>query len=164
MDELIDNDILDESDNFFQSKHINKRKEEYARNKAEEVKNAEIKCKEAFNKLTIGQTSIFKACYSEKSVWQDKKEKIFLETFLNLSICGSSIYDSYVDNIITFYGSYHVSCCIYDFINNSFLMKNDIIFSKISDYTNMNYIDTYNFIKEMLKKYFQLDNITLCIM
>ena len=76
----------DSSDDFFQSKHIEKRKEDFE-------KELDKKKKEAIYKLAKGLEEI-KIAYKNKN-WKDEKEQLFLKLFSRLYVDDAFYQDEY---------------------------------------------------------------------
>ena len=146
-------DAANSSDDFFQSKHINKRREE--RNKELEKKKEEV-----IYKLTKGLEEI-KTAYKSKD-WKDEKEKLFLELFSGL----------HVDKALNQYEYRHgyylsdlndMKRCFYDLESNNFWMCYQSIWRVFELQFNMDYRDAQSFVKDMLKEHFKLYDVTVIL-
>lgn len=144
----------DDSDDFFVDKHVNKRREEYAKKVAEKRIITELKEKETRDKLMNGITSILMAC--NNNILQSQKEKLFVEIFSKLKVYNDYGVSEHVESF-AFLDDKHNKYCSYDFIINSFWMSYSFAYSRFRDYLDMSYVNTYDFMNEMLKKYFKLD-------
>lgn len=140
----------DSSDYFFQSKHINRRKEEFE-------KQLELKMRKVHSKLENGLSKIINA-YNNRD-WINDEEKLFLELFSELHV------DDTFHGITIYYGYYllsdnDVKACFYDLENDIFVESYGSIWSIFMIQFNVNYNDIQLFMKEMLKKYFKLYDAT----
>ena len=139
-------DKIDVSDAFFQSKHINKREEEFKNRR-----------KEIISKLDNDLERI-KAAYIHKD-WQDDKEKTFLKLFSKLHVDEIFFQSKYK------YGYYlldsnNIKRCSYDLKNDDFWIDYDSIWRAFEKQFDMNYYDILSFVKDMLKKHLKLYNVT----
>ena len=140
----------DSSDDFFQSKHVNKRIESLR-------KKLERKRREVVSKIKNGLESL--NMIHENNTLKDKKELWFLEAFSKLHIVDVYYNDEYK------YGyflsdSNDIKECFYDLKNNYFYIDYDfvddlLIISRLL----INYYYIQSFIESMLKKYFNLHDV-----
>ena len=139
----------DFSDNFFQSKHVNKRKEGFE-------KQLEIKKREALPKLVSGLNNIRILCKSED--WNDEHEDLFIKLFSTLHV------DKKLHKVNTgyriAYGYYlldknNTVKCFYDVDKNIFLLAPSIWRYLYCDFY-VDYGATQEFMNKMLKKYFEI--------
>ena len=148
MSKFIDNilkEAEDSSDDFFQSKHVNKRREE--------LKSYENK---ALAKLKNGLENI-KIAYGNKD-WKDEKEEAFLKLFSELHV-NERHYDDFE------YGYYILDknnndVCFYNLKNNIFSISFSSIWSVFRIGFVMKNRDVQLFMNNMLKKYFKLYKVT----
>ena len=141
----------DSSDDFFQSKHINKRKEEL-RERLEENK------REVLPKLKNGLEKIRIAC--DNKIWMNEEEESFLKMFSELHISYG------LKQKIHHYG-YHLSDlndrgkAFYDLITDDLLIDYFSICKVFYNQFDMYYADVHFFLEKMLKKHFKLYDINL---
>ena len=157
-------EVEDFSDDFFQSKHINKRKEDLQ-------KRLDKEREEALSKLTKGIEKI-KASYNNKS-WNDDKEKLFLELFSYLHVDDNLYQCDYlliVNNIYSHcinyrYGYYlrynnnNVERCFYNLKTDEFFIDAYSIWEMFEYEFHMSRYDVNSLMINMLIKYFDLYNI-----
>lgn len=139
----------DYSDDFFQSKHVNKRREE--RNKQIKVKK-----KEALIKLKTGLKKIKVAYKSEN--WEDEREKLFLELFSKLHVDDKFYRDKnrYGYHLLD---SNNIKRCFYDLERNTFWIDSRYIWGKLNVLQTQltgRRTGTQSLINELLRKYFKL--------
>ena len=152
MNKLIDKilkEAEDSSDDFFQSKHINKREEELD-------KQIKVKKKEALIKLKNGIKEI-RIAYKGKG-WRSDSEILFLELFSKLHVDTKLYQNEYG------YGYYlldktNKETCSYNIKDDIFWIEYETIWKIFNTQLNMNYYDIKTFIKNMLDKYFNLHNV-----
>ena len=150
----------DSSDDFFQSKHITKRQNEFRKEKEITIR----KAKEIKIKLKTGLNKI-KASYDAKD-WKNDKEKLFLEIFSKL-VMNAKTYSYKYNNILSIeYGFYlinveeeHKDACFYSVSRKSIWMSFNLIWIKFINKFNMTFSDVKAFMVKMLKKYFNLDDV-----
>ena len=140
----------DSSDDFFQSKHVNKRKEEFK-------SWLKAKKKEVIPKLIKGLEEI-KITYRNKD-WRDVNEKLFLELFSRLHVDKTfnqdkHRYEYYLLN------EYNKRRCFYDLINNEFWIDYYSIWRIFEEYHDMDYVYIQLLIDRMLEEYFKLYDVT----
>ena len=159
-------EVEDDSDDFFQSKHINKRREDYEKEKRIKEKELEEKNKEHLHKLENGLKKI-KISYDNRD-WIDHREELFLKLF----------YDLHVSTKIPQYGptdGYLLSDkngdnkCFYRLSSVHFMRNVDEAFAV--DYWsilmtfelrfNMSEHEVIMFIKRMISKHFNLNDIEI---
>ena len=146
------NEVENSSDDFFQSKHIYKRKKDF-------IKEFDKKKKEALYKLTKGLEEI-KIAYKSKN-WKDEKEKLFLELFSKLCVDKAFYQDEYM------YGYYlldlsDAKICILDLKNDRFWIDFFSIWKNFEKQFNMNYVDVKLLMNDMLRGHFKLYDVTGC--
>ena len=140
----------DSSDDFFQSKHINKRFEDLK--KELEKKKIEIP-----SKLTKDLERI-RISYKNKN-WKDEKEELFLKLFSKLHVDDAFYKDKYR------YGYYLLDSndkrkCFYNLKNNKFWIDYDSIWIVFEIRFDMYYYDIQSFMDDMLKEHFKLYDVT----
>ena len=140
----------DSTDDFFQSKHINKRKEEFK-------KQIEKEKYEAFFKLFEG-LKIVKIADRHKT-WKSDEEKLFLELFSKLHVDKEFYEDDYI------YGCYLLDesndkKCLYDIKTRNFFIRYDFFWSTSETIFMNQYYYVRKFVERMLRKYFNLYNVT----
>ena len=136
----------DTSDDFFQSKHINKRKEDIKRE-------LDKKKKEALFKLTKGLEEIKTVCNNKD--WRNDKEKLFLELFSNLHVDKIFLRNKYA------YGYYlsdsnDINRCFYNLKTDYFLIDYDSIWKIFKIQFNMSFYDIHSLMNKLLKEHFKL--------
>ena len=153
MNNLIDKvlrEAEDTSDDFFQSKHINKRKEDLKRE-------LDKKKKEALHKLTKGLEKI-KTAYKSKD-WRNDKEKLFLELFSKLHVDAKFYKNNYR------YGYYlsdsnDIKTCFYNLKYDEFYTDHYSIWRVYEEQFNMHFKNVQSFMEEMLKEHLKLYDVT----
>ena len=139
--EIISSDE-DFSDDFFQSKHINKRMKELIKRE-----------RESLSKLQNGLIEIRNNCKDGK--WRDDKEHLLLELFSKLHVDKKFYKDEYR------YG-YHLldssnfRKCSYDLKNNVFWISYSSIWIIFEKQFNMNYNDAQSLMNKLLREHFKL--------
>ena len=151
-------EVEDSSDDFFQSKHVNKRKEDLKKELEKNKKEIERTKKTIIPKLIKGIEKI-KEAYMSKD-WKDDKEKLFLELFSKLRV-DDKVYESVINNKYR-YGCYLLSkhnliMCAYDIRYGNFWIDFGIIWMKFHEFLRMNAVEIQYFMKQMLKKYLDID-------
>ena len=142
-------EVEDSSDDFFQSKHINKRLDDF-----EKYKN------NIFIKLENGLERI-KTAYS-KEEWTDNKEKLFLQLFSKLYL-DNNFYEcnnNYREGYYLIKTSSNIKTCFYDLKSNKFFSNYLSIWYKFPSNFFMKYDSTKLFIENMIKKYFRLHDVS----
>ena len=140
----------DSTDDFFQSKHIEKRKEEFKRE-------FDKKNKEALIKLKTGLREI-KAAYNNKD-WKNEIEKLFLESFSKLHVDDKSCqYDHRYGYCLL--DSNNIRECFYDLKSNYFRIDYDSIWERLNIQLGMSYYDTQSFVNKLLEEHFKLYDVT----
>lgn len=150
MNKLIDKilkEAEDFSDDFFQSKHVNKRSEEFNK-KSQEIL---LKLKSGLNKI--------KADYDNQN-WKDEEERLFLKLFSNLHI-DNNIYIKRTAGRYYLLDRKNNNVGHYSLKNNTFYVSHYNIYSKFYIIFNMNKITFISFIANMLEKYFSLCNLSV---
>ena len=149
------NNILKEaensSDDFFQSKHISKRKKDFEKGLAK-------KKKEAVYKLTKGLEEI-KLSYDNKD-WKDDKEELFLELFSRLH-ADKRFYQSNFQYGYCLLDENDDKICFYEFKNDNFWISYHSVWNAFNLQFVMTYHEIRTFMSDMVKKYFKLYNITI---
>ena len=140
----------DSSDDFFQSKHVNKRKGNFE-------KELDKKVRKTLPKLTKGIEEI-KIAYNNKN-WSDDKEKMLLELFSKLHVNNKLYKSNYI------YGYYLLDSnnkkrCFYDLKSDYFYIDYDSIWRVFKRQFNINYDDIQSFVNNLSKKYFKLYDVT----
>ena len=137
----------DSSDDFFQDKHITKRQNELEKKK----KRILIKLKRGFERIRIAY---------DNEDWKNEKEKLFLELFSNLHphdrfYIGSAImgYDILSNDRNYVFG-------FYDMIANNFFVNSTLIWVEFEDVFKMSHDDVQLLLSIMIKKYFNIQNVT----
>lgn len=138
----------DESDDFFQSKHIIKRKEDFEKMMQE-------KGDEVFSKLISGLKRI-KGAYRNED-WKYDKEKLFLEIFSKLHVVDK-VYEILHKRGYYLLGFDSEKRCFYDLENDRFIVDYNSIWHIFHKRLSMRYNDVRPFLSEMLKKHFRLYN------
>ena len=158
------NKILREVDNspddFFQSKHIKRRKEQFK--KSEDMKLRESKI--ALEKLRSGMRKIL-ISYRNKD-WESEEEEMFVKLFSMLNVDNKFYSYDYGDIIDSDYGYYletingnYRQACFYCINKKRFWMSFDLIWNHFAIKFDMDDDDIQLFMNSMLKKYFNLSNI-----
>ena len=141
-------EVEDSSDDFFQTKHLNKRRKDY---------NIELKRreKEALFNLAKGLKEI-KIAYKDKN-WKNYKEKLFLELFSELHVADNIDQNRYGYFLLD---SNNIKKCFYDLKNNIFWIDYESIWKTFETRFNMLYVDIQTFMKNMSEEYFKLHDAT----
>lgn len=162
MNKLINNILnkTDDSDIFFQSKHINKRKEDFAKEQIRDKERIE-KMKQVLYKLDRG-LEIIKIAYYIKE-WSSNKEELFLELFSKLHVDDRPYRNNYEYNK-AFCGFYLINdhnneTCLCDVNNDCFWMFYYAIWNKFYVRLNMNCDEIQSFMNYMIKKYFNIHDM-----
>ena len=142
----------DSSDDFFQSKHVEKRKREF-----ENILNS--KKNRVLNKLELGVENI-KSAYNNKD-WKNEREKLFLELFSKLYIDDDFYQSEDLYGYLLYDDENNSTCCFYDLKDNAFLTDYNSIWRVFEDQFNMKYDDIRWFMNKMLKEYFKFHNATV---
>ena len=149
MDKFI-NKILreaeDSSDDFFQSKHINKRKDEFRKSDEGKIM---LKMKSGISKVS--------SAYKNR-IWESEKEKLFLKLFNRLHV-SDEIYR--YENIVSIFldNKYGDAECCYLLEKNSvsFLIGKFPIWYSFVKVFNMSNESVESFLHEMIEKYFNIE-------
>ena len=136
----------DSSDDFFQSKHVNKRKESF-----------EMLKKETISSLAKGLREIRIAYRNDN--WSDDKEELFLKLFSKLHVSKNFYDKSYVKGYYLT-DDHNNKICFYDLINSRLIISNSLVWGPFQKQFHMSYVESQPFVEKMLKKYFKLNNIT----
>ena len=153
MSKLVDKilkEVEDSSDDFFQSKYVSKRKEDFE-------KILSMRKNEVLPKLENGLERI-RLTYQDINC-NDDIEKIFLKMFSKLYVDKNLYMNKYR------YGYFLLNVnndkeCLCDLRNNLFIIDYSSIWKKFIDIFDMNYDDIQSTMNNMLRKYFNLYNIT----
>ena len=137
----------DYSDSFFQSKHINKRREILA-----------IREKETAIKLKNGLEKIKEIYKSDIHV--DDREKQFLNFFSKLSLDTNVLVTDYCHGYFMFDKSKKLAC-FFDYSDVSLDMSREILSSSLADFFDMSCKEAKMFISFMMKKYFKINDVTI---
>ena len=143
----------DSSDDFFQSKHINKRKEDLRKELEKNKKEIERTKKTIIPKLRKGIEKI-KEAYMSKD-WEDNKEKLFLELFSRLHVDDKTYQSEYRAGYFLLDSNY-IKRCFYDFKNNELLIDYRSIWELFDIRFDMKYDDIQLFMDDMLEEHFKL--------
>ena len=140
----------DSSDDFFQSKHINKRKKDLEKELDKKKKEALFKLTKRLEKVRIE--------YKNRK-WRDEKEGLFLELFSKLHVDDVFLKSKY------YCGYYLLDSndkrkCFYNFNNNDFWITYSSIWKVFELRFNMDYHDIQSFMNDMLKKHFKLYDVS----
>ena len=138
----------DSSDDFFQSKHIEKRKKDLK-------KGLEKKKKEAIYKLTKGLEKV-KIAYKSKD-WKDDKEELFLELFSKLRVDNNIDQNKYGYILLD---SNDIKRCFYNLESDYFWINYASIWRVFETRFDMNDDDIQSFMDDMLEEHFKLYDIT----
>lgn len=151
---IIINSAEDSSDAFFKTKHVHRKKEEFNKKKLEVV-----------YKLINGLEDIKAACKNEE--WVNDKEKLFLKLFSKLYVAKRFRIRDHTHRFFKDHGYYlfdiierEQKICFYSIDNEIFWLDwstiwRDIIFH----FNHMKYEEVKQFIKDMLIKYFKMDDV-----
>ena len=131
----------DESDEFFVSKHVNKRREEYESMKLE-----------TFSKLVNGLKNVIIDYKHE--IWKDGKEKLFLELFSKLHV--NNKFHQNIYNCGYYLSDKRKSICFYDLKSNTFWIDYDSIWKLFYEQFDMNYNDIQSLMRNILTERFKL--------
>ena len=137
------------SDDFFQSKHITKRKEDFKRE-------FEEKKREALSKLIKGLKEI-KIAYKSKD-WKDEKERLFLELFSKLYV-DKTFYQNGDRQGYCLSDSDDIKRCFYDLESDFFWIDYDLIWKVFYEQFNINYNGIQLLMNELLKEHFKLYDV-----
>ena len=156
---IISTETKDSSDDFFQSKHINKRKEEFK--KQEEIERYLMlkKQKEALPKLLQGIDRIKIAHHVES--WKDEREKLFLELFSKLHVDDKFFQNDYRYGYFLL-DEYSNKRCFYNLKTDYFRIYYDSIWKIFETQFNMNFHDIQSLMNELLIRHFKLYDVTAC--
>ena len=149
-------EIEDSSDDFFQSKHVNKRKEDFEREKRIKKKNLKDKKKKAILILKSGleRTEI---AYKNKD-WKDEKEKLSLRLLSKLHVANRFYRDEYQYGYFLLNNKNRKSC-FYNLKSNTFWLDESFIWSELENKYDMSYYAVQLLIHKILAKYFELFDI-----
>ena len=140
----------DSSDDFFQPKHVEKRKEDFKRE-------FDKKKRGALSKLIKGLEEI-KIVYKNKD-WKDEKERLFLELFSKLHV-DAKFYKSDYRYGYFLSDSNDIKTCFYDLKSNRFWIDYASIWRVFETRFDMNDDDIQSFIDKLLKEHFKLYDVT----
>ena len=139
----------DSSDDFFQSKHVNKRNEDIK-------KKLDDKRSKGPYILTSGLERI-KIAYKNED-WKDDKEKLFLELFSELRVRKRLFKNKYYYGFCLLDANNNITC-IYDIKLDAFRIDHRSIWNEFYFIFDMKDDDIQTFINDMLKKYFKLHDV-----
>ena len=139
-------EVEDSSDEFFQSKHVNKRKEKAKRAEREVL----VKLKNGIEKI--------KMSYNNKN-WKNEKEELFLKLFSKLHV-DSKLYQNEYIYAYFLADSDNKVRCFYDLRSNRFWIDYASIWNVFRKQFNINYRDTQSFVNMLLREYFKLYDVT----
>ena len=150
----------DFSDDFFQDKHINKRKEDIKRRENEKQQRLSNSNKKVFINLNNGIKEI-KRLYRNK-IWEDEREQLFLKLFSKLHAVVR-----YTDYRKRSYGCFlsnkhNKKVCFYDLHESTFWVSDELIWAKFEEEYDfdVNFYAVQAFLTKMIKKYFKIYNVT----
>ena len=156
----ISNKSEDSSDDFFQSKHINKRKKIFEREIKNRRKKNRVMNKNAFLMLEKGLERVITA--HANKICENEREELFLELFSKLRIDKRFFGD--------YYGCEHRllnesddTVCVFDIQSNYFWINDYPIRDKFISSFNTKHDEISCFMKDMLKKYFNIRDTTFVI-
>ena len=139
----------DSSDDFFQSKHVNKRKEDIKRE-------YEKKKREARYKLIKGLNNIKIALKSRN--WESETERYFLILFSRLYV-DKKFFENAFHCEYYLLNKHDKVVCLYNIKYDEFYVDNDSIWKKFEDIFFMRYTEIQAFMNKMLEKHFKLYDI-----
>lgn len=136
-----------DSDDFFQSKHIVKR-----------FADREEKKTIIFSKIQNGLESI-KTSYANE-LWDNEDEKIFLEIFseFHLSNEPKAVYTYSGWCIVSKSNNYR---CFYDCVSDTLFVQYYLIILPLKDVLNATIDRVYSLVREMICKYFNLCSVNV---
>lgn len=139
-----------DSDDFFQSKHINKRKEEYERE-------LYVKTCKAFYILYEGLNNI-KLAY-DRQHYENKVEELLLRVFLDLHV------DANIHRDMFFYGYFILdnkgrSICFYNVNDNCFYLEKKWVLPKIECYIFNDEVNVNYLFRHFIGKRFDIEDAT----
>ena len=143
----------DSSDDFFRSKHINKRKEE--------IRKREKAKRDAFNKKKKGYFYKLNKCleririYYKSKNWEDDGEELFLKSFSELFV-DNKFYSSMYEHGYILSNIRNNKMYFYDIINNELWINSDSLWMFLETQFDKSYNDIRTFINKMFEKYFKL--------
>ena len=146
----------DSSDDFFQSKHVNKRKKDFR--KKEMIKNNRLirDANKLIDKLEKG-LNVIKIAYDNKK-WSSRAEENFLQEFHSL-IVNHHIYrhDYFLDVYVIYLmrPSYYKEC-YFEIDYHAITLEYDSIYQAINLDVDFSDRELKNFIQRMIKKYFSM--------
>ena len=138
----------DYSDDFFQSKHIEKRKKDL-------IKQLEIRKAETLSKLQEGLERVRIAYYDRK--WEDEKERVFLRLFSELYLWNRQEQYEYKYYLSNSYSN--EVTCIYNIKTMYFWILYRSIWTRFETELNMERSEIQSFLITMLEKYLNLQDI-----
>ena len=138
------------SDDFFQSKHVNKRKEEFEK----ELSKRKI---ETLSKIIKGLKGV-RIAYDNNN-WSDDKEKLFLELFSKLHVDDKFFHNKYEYGYFLLDSS-NFRKCSYDLKNNVFWISYSSIWRVFETRFDMSFHDIQSLMNDLLKEHFKLYDIT----
>ena len=139
----------DFSDDFFQSKHVNKRKEDFENELSKRKR-------EYLPKLIKGLKDVRIAYNNE--YWESDKEELFLKLFSELHI-ENILYRNNDEYGYFLMNEHNNKECFYDLKSNYFWTDYSLIWKHFYIQYEMNYLDIELLIKNMIEKYFNLYNV-----
>lgn len=126
-----------EDDSFFQPK--TKKRDRESRKRRKEIS----------SKIKLGLQNI-NIAYENKN-WESKEEKTFLQIFSRFHLDKKD-----TDYFLKYENG--ETKCLFDLQNDFFYVSEDYIWQPFSDELDWKYFETKSFIKNMLWKYFKLDD------
>lgn len=138
----------DSSDDFFQSKHINKRKEKFIKRNNRII----LKLERGFKRSSTE--------YKSKR-WSNEKERQFLELFSKMSVDSNTVRSDSICECYLYITLDDVVVCHFDIVNKIISLDCHYVWFKFEKKNNMNYYEVQAFMNEMFKKHFKLVNVII---
>lgn len=147
-----------DSDDFFQSKHLNKRREQHLK-EIEIKEKVLLKREEKTSYMLINGLKKIRIALNDES-WKDEKEKLFLNLFSKFRVSDAIWRNEYVRGYYLINES-SIKECICDLNNDYFWINYESIWYAFEiRFYETSYCKTQLFMNDMLKKYFNLYDMT----